>query len=177
MIKKRRNTLLADRIKYFLGCYIRLQWKGIFTCETPLWCGVPDILGYTEREIIEFEIKTSVKNLQDERFKTQHKQYKEDPQNSPNRYYFVIPEGDELLLEETRKLTDELNTSYGILVMNGKGDFHSVKSSHKLHSFISTSAREKINKSLCIKLLNVLAKKAKIPKEDQHKNCASVEEN
>jgi len=136
-------------------------------------CSGADVIVDTGKEIIEVEVKISKRDLiYGERYKVnKHYSYRTGVSSythRPNRFLFCVPS---FLLENAKKVVQELNPKYGILIFDkehfekrvnaGKDVNHQkyiciARSAKKLHNKYFGNLRWTVSKRISAKLISVM---------------------
>ncbi len=121
-----------------------------------------DIVGVNETECIEIETKVSKHDAENEIKKIKHKLYHGETIWRPNRFYFLVTEQ---MLEETVRVSDELNPKYGIMVLKATPNRYSTANGHArvvriAKSIHSTGPTERIKRDMAARMSSQIVNSA-----------------
>ena len=133
----------ALKLKYQALFYLRIKQRCCFIA-TEVGNNSADVLGISEKKMIEIEVKTNMPDFKNDFKKPKHGNYDREKEGAyigswqkqwvPNQFYFAVPTS---MVEEVKKyLEDKGYTQYGVLALaepDTDGEFRVVKQAKKLH--------------------------------------------
>ena len=107
-------------LKTLAFCWLRFGKKySIIATEAGHWNA--DVLGVSDHESVEIEVKVSRADLRIDRNKPKHKCFGQvlgGRYQGPNRFYYLVPE---VLKDSALAVAEELNPLYGVMVARADG--------------------------------------------------------
>jgi hypothetical protein len=144
-------------VKFALLWYFRFQRQWLCATECHLW----DIIVFTDKYLIEAEVKISKSDLwHGEAKKDKHERYKiRRGEPMPNKFYICVTEG---LKEEAEKWVKEVNENYGIIICRSMYNVFILRKAKLLREDgYDITVRDSMLKRLCTENIMMLHKQLK----------------